>query len=248
MQALLALWSYFLLGWLLLFWLPLMLVLSAVTFPFDPTRRLVGRSLRVCGVLATKFCPMWKMEIRGVRPEHAKTTYVVVANHESIVDIFLLAHLPWEMKWIAKEVIFRIPWLGWMFRMAGDIPVLRGDHTSGAAALEKAAWYLRRGMSVMIFPEGTRTRDGNLLPFKPGAFRLAIETGVPILPIVVHGSGAALPVKSPWIRKASCVAQVLDPVPVTGLGPEDAERLSAEVRSRIAAGLQALKGTSPNGA
>ena len=122
----------------------------------------------------------------------------MVANHQSMLDILLLSHLPREMKWVAKESLFRTPWVGWMLRMSGDIPVRRGDAESGGEALARARRrYLARGMSIMIFPEGTRSATGTLLPFKNGAFRLAIEAGVPVLPVAVNGTGAGMPKGGP---------------------------------------------------
>jgi 1-acyl-sn-glycerol-3-phosphate acyltransferase len=162
---------------------------------------------------------------------------VVVANHQSLLDILLLSHVPREMKWIAKEELFRVPWLGWIFRISGDIPVKRGDAESGGEALARARRYLENGMSVMIFPEGTRSKTAKLLPFKSGAFRLAIEAGVPILPIVVNGSAAGMPKGSPWVRPCRAVAKILEPVSSAGYRPEEAPRLRDVVRDRIAAAL-----------
>jgi 1-acyl-sn-glycerol-3-phosphate acyltransferase len=91
----------------------------------------------------------------------------------------------------------------------------------------------------MVFAEGTRSRDGRLLPFKSGAFRLAIETGVPVLPVAVNGTGPGMPKGSPWVRPCEAWARILEPVPTTGLKPEDAVKVRDEVRRRIAAVLPA---------
>jgi len=151
----------------------------------------------------------------------------------------MLARLPREMKWVAKEELFRIPVAGWMMRMAGDIPIRRGDAESGGEALARAREYLARGMSVMIFPEGTRSARGTLLPFKSGAFRLAIDAGVPVLPIAVHGTAHGMPKGGPWVRPCRAFARILAPVPTAGRPVEDAGKLKEEVRRMIAAELPA---------
>ncbi len=141
------------------------------------------------------------------------------------------------MKWVAKEELFRVPWIGWMFRLSGDIPVRRGDAESGRDVLARARWYLDRGMSVMMFPEGTRSRDGRMLPFKSGAFRLAIEAGVPVLPVAVHGTAGGMPKGSPWVRPTRAWARILEPVETAGMTEADVPRLRDLARARIADAL-----------
>lgn len=216
--------------------LPVQAVLLALTAPFDRNRAVAGRFLRFVGVAISKTFPPWRLRVVGPWPE-GKGPYVVVSNHQSILDILLLSHLPREMKWVAKESLFRVPWVGIMLRMSGDIPVRRGDAESGGEALGRARAYLARGMNVMIFPEGTRSATRTLLPFKSGAFRLAIEAGVPVLPIAVNGTGEGMPKGGPWVNPCRAVAKILEPVPVAGLRPEDAVKLRDEVRARIAAAL-----------
>jgi 1-acyl-sn-glycerol-3-phosphate acyltransferase len=120
-----------------------------------------------------------------------------------------------------------------MLRMSGDIPIRRGDVESGGEALARAKGYLERGMSVMIFPEGTRSRTGQLLPFKSGAFRLAIDAGVPVLPIAVHGTARGMPKGGPWVNPCRAAARLLEPVDSTAYGAEGASRLRDDVRARI---------------
>jgi 1-acyl-sn-glycerol-3-phosphate acyltransferase len=216
--------------------LPIQAVIFAVTAPFDPSRIAAGRYLRWVGRRIADCYPPWKLRVDGSWPDGVGAC-VVVANHQSILDILLLSRMPREMKWIAKEVLFRIPWIGWMLRMSGDIAILRGERDSGLEALGKARAHLDRGVPVMVFAEGTRSRDGRLLPFKSGAFRLAIEAGVPVLPVAVNGTGAGMPKGGPWVRPCEAWARILEPLPTTGLKPEEAVRLKEEVRRRIAAAL-----------
>jgi 1-acyl-sn-glycerol-3-phosphate acyltransferase len=219
--------------------LPVQALLLAVTAPFDRNRAVPGRFLRLVGVALSKTFPPWRLRVEGRWPER-KGPFVVLANHQSILDILLLSRLPREMKWVAKEELFRIPWVGWMLRMSGDIPIRRGDAESGGEALARAREYLARGMSVMIFPEGTRSRTGQLLPFKSGAFRLALEAGVPILPIAVHGTARGMPKGGPWVNPCRAAARILEPVETGSTGEEGASRLKALVRGRIQAAVDEL--------
>jgi 1-acyl-sn-glycerol-3-phosphate acyltransferase len=230
--------GYVLVALLLLVALPVQALLLVVTAPFDRNRVVAGRFLRIVGVLITKTFPPWRLKVEGTLPEHGP--FVVVANHQSMLDILLLSRMPREMKWVAKEELFKIPWIGWMLRMTGDIAVRRGDPESGGEALAKAKRYLARGMSVMMFPEGTRSTKGTMLPFKSGAFRLAIEAGVPVLPIAVSGTAHGMPKGGPWVRPCRATARILEPVTLEGARPEDATKLRDAVREKIAATLPLL--------
>lgn len=218
--------------------LPVQALIFAVTAPFDPSRVVAGRYLRWVGRRIAGAYPPWRLRVEGRWPAEGGA-FVVVANHQSVLDILLLSHVPHEMKWLAKEELFRVPWVGWMLRMSGDIAIRRGERDSGLEALGKARDHLSRGVPVMVFAEGTRSRDGRLLPFKSGAFRLAIEAGVPVLPIAVNGTGAGMPKGSPWVRPCEAWARILDPVPTAGLRPDEAVKVRDEVRRRIAAQLPA---------
>jgi 1-acyl-sn-glycerol-3-phosphate acyltransferase len=215
--------------------LPIQALLLALTLPFDRNRTVPGRFLRIVGALITRCFPPWRLDVDRRWP--GRGPYVVVANHQSMLDILMLSRLPREMKWVAKEELFRIPWVGWMLRMSGDIAIRRGDAESGGEALAKAKAYLARGMNVMIFPEGTRSAKGTLLPFKSGAFRLAIEAGVPVLPIAVHGTAEGMPKGGPWVRPCRAFARILAPVETAGRGVDATTAVRDEVRRRIAAEL-----------
>ncbi len=211
---------------------PVMALLVLLTVPFDRTRRIPGRFLRLVGSTPTYVFPFWHVRIRGEQPSSG--AYVCTSNHQSFLDIFAMSRQRREMKWIAKEEVFKIPFFGLFFRLSGDIPVNRGDRESGGAALQKARWYLDHGMPVMIFPEGTRSRDGKMGPFKPGAFRLAIEAQVPILPVAVTGSAYGMPKGSPWIRPTLVLVRVLEPIETKGMTGSDVVRLMGTTRERIA--------------
>ncbi len=217
-----------------LVWVVWLAVLFVFTVPFDPGRYTVGRWFRRAAVVISSINPFWKFRVSGRKISDPRRPYVVVANHESLADIFLGSHLPWEMKWLSKDANFRIPVMGWMMRMAGDIRVRRGDPASRRQALEACRDRLRKRVSVMILPEGTRSGTGELLPFKEGAFRLAIQEQVPVLPLVFVGTSTAAPKGSMVFGHANAEVRVLDPVETEGMTLKDAPALRDRVRDTIA--------------
>ena len=235
MRHLASLWVWLSITVVALLWLPWLALVYAATVPFDAGRYTVGRWFRRAAVTAVALNPLWRFRTSGVVLRDPRRPYVAVSNHESLADIFLISHLPWEMKWLSKEEIFRIPIMGWMMRMAGDIAVRRTERTSRAEALEQCRDRLRKGVSVMIFPEGTRSRTADLLPFKDGAFRLAVEAGVPVLPMVLAGTRNAIAKGSLLFGRARAEVRVLDPIPTEGLTLSDVPALRDRVRDLIVA-------------
>ena len=199
----------------------------------DKTRRRSGRLLRDMGVLACKANPMWDFQVHGALPDYVPTKTVVVANHVSNSDPFLIAHLPWAMKWLGKASLFRVPFVGWTMALAGDIPVERGKSGSIKNAMRMCRENLALGMPVMIFPEGTRSRSGELLPFKDGAFRLAIDAGADILPLAVAGTRTALPKHSWRFGFSRGLVTVGTPIKTTGMTRKDVASLKAAARMQI---------------
>ena len=236
-RSVLSVWSWFVFGACVALWLPMMAVVWLVTAPFDPSRYWTGFLFRKLTVVHEKLNPLWTFRVGCTMPENPRNPYVVVSNHESFVDILLISHLPWEMKWLSKKELFKIPVAGWLMRLARDVEVDRSDRASGSKALAECRKRLDDQVSVMIFPEGTRSTSGDLLPFKDGAFRLAIEAGVPILPLAVHGAATALP-KHDWrFGRSVAEVRVLEPVSTEGMALDDLESLKRQVRERIVAEL-----------
>ena len=232
-QSILSLWAWLVLVLCILLWFPLMLLVLLVTVPFDRGRYVTGYLFRRIGPVMATLNPLWRFRYSGSLPADPRRPFVVVSNHESFADILLISHLPWEMKWLSKAELFRIPVMGWMMWLAGDIPVKRGFGPSAVEAMERCREVLRQRVSVMIFPEGTRSRTAELLPFKDGAFRLAIEAGVPILPLAVSGTGTALP-KHGWrFGRSAAEVRVLEPIETAGLTLADVPSLKARVREII---------------
>lgn len=227
-----ALWAV--IGLLAILWLPLLTVIFLFTAPFDPGRYTAGRWFRRAAIAIVKLVPFWDFRTEGVVIDDPRRPYMAVSNHESYADIFLISHLPWEMKWLSKEQIFRIPVMGWMMRMAGDIAVKRGSAGSRARALDEVQDRLLKKVSVMIMPEGTRSPDGQLLPFHDGAFRMAVKAGVPILPIALAGTRHAMAKNSMRFNRARAIARVLEPVETAGMTQSDVPALRDRVRDMIA--------------
>jgi len=214
------------------------LVILAVTFAFD--RRRVVLHLYSCAWASffVALNPLWRLRVTGrdALPWHGPA--VLVANHASLVDILVLFGLFRPYKWVSKAENFRIPFIGWNMTLNGYVPLVRGDGASVRTMLERCRVLLDQGSPVLFFPEGTRTKDGLLRPFKDGAFELAAERGCQLIPIAVHGTGRALP-KHGLVLRAHVDAHVeilepLDPADFDGVaGLRDA------ARARIDAALEA---------
>ncbi len=240
-RSLLSIWSWFALGVIVILWTPLVAAVRLVTLPFDKGRYATGYVFRRLCVVHQVLTPMWRFRTSGHLPADKRHPYVMVSNHESFVDMLLISHLKIEMKWLSKKSIFNIPLVGWMMKMSGDIPLVRGDRSSGSAALDLCKVWLDRKMSVMIFPEGTRSADGEMRAFKDGAFRLAIETGTPILPLVVHGTRSALR-KHDWrLGDSRAEVRVLEPIETVGLTEADIPELRERVRELIVAEVASMR-------
>jgi 1-acyl-sn-glycerol-3-phosphate acyltransferase len=162
--------------------------------------------------------------------------WIVVSNHESYADILvLLSSLPLPVRLLAKRSVFRVPVLGWSIRAAGFVPVDRGVRSRGAATVEAALKLLKAGRSVLIFPEETRSRSEDLLPFKPGAALLALRSGFPLLPVGIAGTRAALPRGTLAVTPGRVALAIGEPIPVAGRSVRDRDSVTRAAREAIAA-------------
>lgn len=229
---------------LIFFWLPLLALIRL--FDRDPVHYRTGRWFRRLGSAMTKVNPAWRIHISGEQITDPRRPYVVVSNHQSLADIPILSNLPWEMKWIGKAELFGLPIIGWMMKLAGDIPVDRQDRRSGAKMLMIAHRYLRQKCSVIFFPEGTRSPDGRVGRFSDGAFAIAMKAKAAIMPIAVEGSYACLPKKS-WKfgKPADVFVKVLPPVESAGPELNSPESLREKVRQMIIAQVAEWRSVSP---
>lgn len=241
--ALRSVWTWSAVAALILLWLPLLALIRL--FDRDPVHYRTGRWFRRLGVAMTRVNPAWRLALSGARIADPRNPYVVVANHQSMADIPLISHVPWEMKWVGKVELFRLPIIGWMMRLASDIPVDRADRRSGAKMLLRCLKVLEHKCSVMFFPEGTRSPDALLGKFNEGAFHIAIKAQVPVLPLVIEGSHGCLPKKSWKFGEPSTIRlKILEPVETRGMAVTDVERLRDTVRDMIAGQLAEWRGVS----
>lgn len=225
---------------LVILWTPLIAICRLLTFRSDPDRYKVGYLFHRIAVVAARLNPFWDFRVvDDVHPDPRKP-YLFVANHQSNADPFLVAMLPWEMKWLSKKSIFDIPLLGWMMRVAGDVEVDRGNKESARRAIAELRERLDRKLSVLVFPQGTRSPDGTVGGFREGAFRLAIEAGVDVVPLAVAGTAESLPKGSLAFQETTATVTVLPPVSTEGLNVEDAPALAEKVRSQIALAIGAV--------
>jgi 1-acyl-sn-glycerol-3-phosphate acyltransferase len=215
------------------------LVLWALTLPLD-RRRVVLHLYSCLWAAVYLYCnPIWHLRVEGRSKLPWKGAAVLVANHASLIDILVLFALFRPFKWVSKAENFKIPFIGWNMTLNDYVPLVRGNKESVAKMMADCKRHLARGCPVLLFPEGTRTRDGNLLPFKDGAFRLAAEVGCPIIPIAVHATGDCLP-KHGWALRTVMRArvEVLDPIPTGAPGTSNPEQLRDQTRAVIDAAVR----------
>lgn len=217
---------------------------SIVLAPVDRHRRVAhaintlwGRSIFVC-------VPVWRLRVGG-RRHLPRSACILVSNHQSLMDILALFGIQYQFKWMAKASLFQIPFLGWAMAAAKYIKLYRGQHGSIRETYAQAKRYLREGMPVLIFPEGTRSATNALLPFKSGAFKLAIEMGVPIVPIAISGTRELLQ-RGSWLVRAKGRVRIsiLPPIDASRSSAADADQLRDKTRELIARTLQHARAAS----
>jgi 1-acyl-sn-glycerol-3-phosphate acyltransferase len=217
---------------------PVAIAVWALTALFD--RRLVVLHLFTCfwASLYTWLNPAWPVHIEGREKIRRDEAYVMVANHLSLLDILVLFRLFIHYKWVSKIENFRIPFIGWNMSLNRYIKLRRGDRASVVRMMKACHATLAAGNSIMMFPEGTRSPNGRMRRFKPGAFELALNTRRPILPIVIRGTSEALPKRGFVLRGRHPIrVDILDELPYDSFSDESMEGLTERVRSVIASHL-----------
>ena len=221
-------WAFLVGSSVLLF--PVAVVIWAVTAPFDRRKRLLHQFTCFWASLYTWLNPAWRVHVEGREKIRGDATYVMVANHQSLLDILVLFRLFVHFKWVSKIENFRIPCIGWNMSLNGYVKLRRGDRQSIGEMMSNCARVLDEGSSIMMFPEGTRSPDGRLRAFKHGAFTLAQGSGCPILPILVEGTADALPKRGFVLRGRHAIRiRVLDEIPHEKLLGRPVEDVTAEV-------------------
>ncbi len=168
------------------------LLIWVLTVFFDRRLLILHYFTSFWGSVYTWVMPAWSVSIEG-KENIGRKTYVVISNHQSLLDILVACRIFFPFKWVSKAEIFKIPFIGWNMTLNRYIKLVRGNRKSVRLMLHDCADALARGSSVYIFPEGTRSESGEINRFKTGAFILAKENKVPVLPIVIHGTKDALP-------------------------------------------------------
>lgn len=216
-----------------------------LTLPFDRNGRVLH--LYSCAWAQLYFWanPLWSLAVEGREHLPWKGAAVLVANHESLGDILVLFGLFRPFKWVSKAENFKLPFIGWNMRLNRYVPLVRGDRESVVRMLQQCEGWLARGVPVLLFPEGTRSHDGQLKPFKDGAFALAVKTGAPVIPVVLTGTAATLPKHGLVLQtSARCRVRVLPPVDPARFGG-DVPALREHVRELIAAEKAAMAPALP---
>lgn len=197
------------------------------------------------GPLPEKLARMWAhallragrvhLRIEGLDRIDPQQKYVFVANHRSYMDIpAILAALPVEIRFFAKQGLFLVPFLGTHLKRAGHLPVMRGDARASVKSMAMGARLIQeRNVSMLLFPEGGRSR-GPMREFKEGAAYIAIKAGVPVVPLGIAGTRAVLPMGSSYVRGGPVVLRIGDPIPTAGMKLHDRSQLIAQLERQVA--------------
>jgi 1-acyl-sn-glycerol-3-phosphate acyltransferase len=227
-------------AWLLFFPMTAALGTAAIFLSiFDSSGNIPHRVARLWGKVQL-WATGTKVSLRGLENVDPQKSYILVSNHQSAFDIFaLLGYLPFQFRWTAKAELFRTPFMGWSMTRIGYIPIERDSPKKAYRSMLLAAEKIKTGVSVIIFPEGTRSPDGNLQPFKKGVFIIALKSQAPLLPITIIGTSQIMR-KGDWRTYPGNVQIIIDPPIATAGIPVSQEReLSEKVRSTIIRNLTA---------
>jgi 1-acyl-sn-glycerol-3-phosphate acyltransferase len=227
-------WTFFLITII-----PCFIIYSLIwllTFRSDRKRMISHHITCLWATLYFKFAPGWRLRTEGYGNFVKGRRYVIISNHESLLDIILLMQLFIHFRWITKIEMAGVPVLGWVIRMNKYITVRRGDKESKAVMTAECKKSLEDDVPVFLFPEGTRSLDGSLNAFKDGAFIVAMENNVPVLPVLIHGPYNVLP-KRGFLLKSSQLFRIkilkeISPSDFSGLTPGDAADLARDVMQR----------------
>lgn len=184
------------------------------------------------------WCNFVRVRFRGLEHKKEGQAYVVMTNHQSAFD-FPVITLPWQSRWVGKAELKKIPIFGWACRATGTVLVDRKNPEAAIASLNAMKPKLKQGISLLIFPEGTRSPDGRLLPLKKGGFHIALELGIPILPVTSNGAGKVWPPRSWRILPGTIEYLIHPPIETKDYGPERLGELMDAVRQALLIGLEA---------
>ena len=223
-----------------------MATLSLLLWPFDRGGAMQHWCARWwCRLVAWSIFA--RIHVHGTDNLRGDETYVYMANHSSLIDTpALFAYLPYQFKIMAKKELFYVPFMGWHLWTSGNFPVDRSDGRKTAKSLRQVIEGVKRGKSLAVFPEGTRTPDGRLQEFKPGAFKIAVRAGVPIVPVTIRGTFELLPKTTLAPRPGRVDVIIGEPIATSGISEKQLPELIARVRAAIQTHLDAPRAaTSP---
>ena len=213
-----------------------------VCYPFDKKRVVVHTLSKWITDVVFGLPIFMKREVIGLENIDPKKAYVMVLNHNSMVDIMSIYNLPLVFKWVSKKEVYRIPIVGQLLYAHGDIVINRASTKEAMQLVHtRGLEWLKKGACVSIFPEGTRSKDGEIHNFKSGAFILAKEAGVPILPIVLDGTNTM--VRNGWLMnwRNKITIRVLPPVSAEDVQNRDIKDVMAEVRENMVETLAEIR-------
>jgi len=221
---------------------PVALLLWLISLLFDNRRLMNNRWMVIQGIILTRMSPFWKVVVDGREKIDKNQAYVIIPNHQSMLDIVFFNMLRHRLRWVSKIEIFKIPLVGVEMRMVKYIEVVRGSKSSVIRMMEKCMESLREGISVVIFPEGTRSLTGAIGKFKSGAFQLAVKTDKPLLPVLIDGTGDILPKRGIIFGSRKVVRlRVLDPIFPGNFKTGDPDELAAIVQAQMVSAMEKLR-------
>lgn len=224
----------------------LFMILSAVAlivcWPFDKGRRAVHELSRALVRIFFAVPPRWRQRVIGRELIDRKQRYVIVVNHNTVIDIPALYYIPLNFRWVSKREVFKVPFFGQYLVLHGDICIDRGRASEAMEQLlREGRMWIGRGASIAIFPEGTRSKDGEIHRFKAGAFALAKEAGVAVLPVVLDGTPTLIHRNGLFNWGNRMTVRVLPPVPAGRVAQLDTHELMDEVRGAMCAALEEIR-------
>jgi len=215
-------------------------VLTLLTYPFDRKGRIGHHCARLWGRVAL-LANRVKVQVEGLENIRGKGPFIFMSNHQGSYDIFvLLGHLPFQFKWLVKKELFSIPFFGWAMSAAGYISLNRQGTRETVEAMNEAAQKIREGMSVVIFPEGSRSPDGSIQPFKKGGFSLAMKAKVPIVPISLAGSREIMPKDRLTTSSGEIRIRIGDPIETEPYSLKDRTALMEKVSETISKNFELI--------
>jgi 1-acyl-sn-glycerol-3-phosphate acyltransferase len=212
---------------------PLLIALVVITrnenFLYSPVRLFIRAGLAMAGV---------RVEVSGVERLDPKQTYIFTPNHQSLIEVPLfVTYLGRNPAYLGKKEIFKYPVFGYGIRLIGAVPVDRSNSAAAVESAKLATENLRRGKSYVVYPEGTRSRDGRMLPFKKGAFMMAIDAGVPVVPVTVSGATRIMPKAQVKVFPSTVRITIHEPISTEGYSKENVTELMQLARQKILSAL-----------